>query len=84
LTTIQLVLGGAVRGIYAGLELFHRLQEQSDITQNPETVEVTRELLLDEWAVGPYHRILDVPRSLSMVASRLPRAAMVYRSSRSR
>jgi hypothetical protein len=59
--TNQLVLRGAVRGITADLQLFHRLQKQSDTTQNHETVEVTREVLLDEWSVGPYYCILDLP-----------------------
>jgi hypothetical protein len=59
--TNQLVLRGAMRGITADLQLFHRLQELSDTTQNHETVEVTRELLLDEWSVGPYYCILDLP-----------------------
>jgi HSP20 family protein len=57
----QLVLRGPVRGITADVQLFHRLEKRADASQSGEPVEETRELLLDEWSVGPYHRTLELP-----------------------
>jgi HSP20 family protein len=61
----QLVLRGPVRGITADVQLFHRLDTQTDAAHPGEPVEETRELLLDEWSVGPYHRTLDLPNPVN-------------------
>jgi HSP20 family protein len=55
----QLIVGSRVRGITADAQLFHRFDAKTG------RVEETRDLLLDEWAVGPYRRVLDLPNPVN-------------------
>jgi HSP20 family protein len=58
----RLVLHGAVRGITADVQLYHRLVRPAGSSKSrPQLVEEHRELLIDEWTVGSYHRELDLP-----------------------
>jgi HSP20 family protein len=57
----RLVLHGALRGVPANVQVFHRLVPNSNPRRPPSTVEEQRELLIDEWTVGSYHRELDLP-----------------------
>jgi HSP20 family protein len=55
----RLVLRGAVRGVPADVQVFHRLVPQSN--EGSVLVEEQREVLIDEWTVGSYHREVDLP-----------------------
>jgi HSP20 family protein len=58
----RLVLRGAVRGITADVQVFHRLAPGGRSgNSRPRLIEERRELLIDEWTVGSYHRELDLP-----------------------
>jgi HSP20 family protein len=58
----RLVLRGALRGITADIEVFHRLEPRARSGKSGRRlVEEHRELLIDEWTAGSYHRELDLP-----------------------
>ena len=57
----QLIVRGPLRGITADAQLFHRLDTSINPQGLRESFEETRESLLDEWTVGPYRRVIDLP-----------------------
>jgi HSP20 family protein len=57
----QLILEAPARGITADAQIFHRIDTPWDSRHGEEVVEETRTLLLDEWSVGPYRRVVDLP-----------------------
>jgi HSP20 family protein len=56
----RLVISAPVRGATADVQLFHRSDLGSPHARTA-PVEEARELLVDEWCVGPYRRELDLP-----------------------
>jgi HSP20 family protein len=58
----RLILHGALRGVPADLQIFHHPApaRRSDRSAS-KVVEERRELVLDEWTVGSYHRELELP-----------------------
>jgi HSP20 family protein len=58
----RLILRGAMRGLTADVQVFDRLVAQAGSGKSrPRLVEEHRELLIDEWSVGSFHRELDLP-----------------------
>jgi HSP20 family protein len=56
----HLVLHGALRGIPADIQLYHHPDPKGR-----KVVEEERELLLDEWTVGSYHREIELPNPVN-------------------
>ena len=55
----RLVLHGALRGVPADIQIYHRPARAGRV--GSKVVEEERELLVEEWTVGSYHRELDLP-----------------------
>jgi HSP20 family protein len=61
----RLVLRGAIRGITADVQVFHRLTVRAGSGPRRTLVEEHRELLIDEWTAGSYYRDLQLPEPVN-------------------
>jgi HSP20 family protein len=57
----MLELKGALRGVPADVQVFHHPAPARRGSARPKIVEEVRELILEEWTVGSYHRELELP-----------------------